>query len=70
MVFSDFQRGEFLDFSEEIFAKAATNFSKAICRGFGKNCRGFDKKLLHIQDARQCISTERQYRGLTGKNKL
>ena len=23
--------------------------------------------LLHIQDARQCISTERQYRGLTGK---
>ena len=23
--------------------------------------------LLHIQDARQCISTERQYRGLAGK---
>ena len=23
--------------------------------------------LLHIQDARQCISTEQQYRGLTGK---
>ena len=24
--------------------------------------------LLHIQDARQCISTERQYGGLTGKD--
>ena len=32
-----------------------------------QNYRGFDKNLLHIQDARQFISSVRQYRGLAGK---